>query len=189
MWPPPPPSPVSGSTSKLCRKAVPTSAAITAAMKYGTEILQYLYRHFPEIVAGHGTTARGDLCCRIGQPGNAPVVAIYSTFLQRAYTQMIYYAIRRTGCGVCCGRAGLVPAMAKLIRAFIILPFISPGPLNYAELTRLLELRHGPWCHFDTHEAVNRSCLRRGAARCICFGKPCGKTAIVTYGTLAPPGF
>lgn len=65
--------------------------AITAAMAEGTG-LKKMHQHFPEryfdvgIAEQHGVTFAGGLAVS----GMRPVVAIYSTFLQRAYDQVIH---------------------------------------------------------------------------------------------------
>lgn len=65
--------------------------AITAAMKYGTG-LQYFGKRFPDrfydvgIAEQHAVTFAGGLAAM----GQIPVFAVYSTFLQRAYDQLIH---------------------------------------------------------------------------------------------------
>ena len=65
--------------------------AITAAMKYGTG-LQYFSKHYPErfydvgIAEQHAVTFAGGLASM----GQIPVFAVYSTFLQRAYDQLVH---------------------------------------------------------------------------------------------------
>ncbi len=65
--------------------------AITAAMKYGTG-LQYFSKKFPErfydvgIAEQHAVTFAGGLAAM----GQIPVFAVYSTFLQRSYDQLIH---------------------------------------------------------------------------------------------------
>lgn len=65
--------------------------AITAAMKYGTG-LQYFYRRFPErfydvgIAEQHAVTFAGGLASM----GMIPVFAVYSSFLQRSYDQLVH---------------------------------------------------------------------------------------------------
>ncbi len=65
--------------------------AVTAAMKYGTG-LQYFGKEIPErfydvgIAEQHAVTFAGGLASM----GQIPVFAVYSTFLQRAYDQLIH---------------------------------------------------------------------------------------------------
>jgi 1-deoxy-D-xylulose-5-phosphate synthase len=65
--------------------------AVTAAMADGTGLKEFA-RRFPDrffdvgIAEGHAVTFAAGLACR----GLRPVVAIYSTFLQRAYDQIVH---------------------------------------------------------------------------------------------------
>ena len=88
----------------------PSLVAITAAMpsRTGTNIFQ---KKWPErffdvgIAEGHATTFAAGLATQ----GIRPVVAIYSTFLQRAYDNIIHdVAIQRLPVIFCLDRAGMV---------------------------------------------------------------------------------
>lgn len=65
--------------------------AVTAAMKYGTG-LQYFSKAFPErffdvgIAEQHAVT----FCAGLASQGKLPVFAVYSSFLQRSYDQLIH---------------------------------------------------------------------------------------------------
>lgn len=67
--------------------------AVTAAMKYGTG-LQFFGAAFPErfydvgIAEQHAVT----FCCGLAAMGEIPVFAVYSTFLQRSYDQLVHDA-------------------------------------------------------------------------------------------------
>jgi len=83
---------------------------ITAAMPTGTS-LKYMMEIFPErcydvgIAEQHATT----LAAGIATQGFIPFYAIYSTFLQRAYDQIIHdIAIQNLPVIICIDRAGLV---------------------------------------------------------------------------------
>ena len=85
--------------------------AITAAMKYGTG-LQFFYRRFPErffdvgMAEQHAVTFAAGLASQ----GLLPVVSIYSTFLQRAYDQIIHdVKLMNLNLLFAVDRAGLVP--------------------------------------------------------------------------------
>jgi len=77
----------------LCREAAadPRIVAITPAMREGSSLVRYA-REFPDryfdagIAEQHSVTLAAGLACR----GMKPVVAIYSSFLQRAYDQLIH---------------------------------------------------------------------------------------------------
>ena len=94
---------------ELARKD-PKIVAITAAMGSGTSIstMQHVYprRVFDVgISEGHALTFAGGLA----KEGMRPVVGIYSSFLQRAYDNLIHdIAILRLPVTLCIDRAGLV---------------------------------------------------------------------------------
>ena len=86
--------------------------AITAAMPGGTGLSKFA-NIFPErcidvgIAEQHALTFAGGLACA----GMKPVVAIYSTFLQRAYDQIIHdICIQNLPVVMCLDRAGIVGA-------------------------------------------------------------------------------
>ena len=86
--------------------------AITAAMPAGTGLSQFAQR-FPNrcidvgIAEQHALTFAGGLACA----GMKPVVAIYSTFMQRAYDQIIHdICIQNLHVIMCMDRAGIVGA-------------------------------------------------------------------------------
>jgi len=86
--------------------------AITAAMPGGTGLTRFAARH-PErcfdvgIAEQHATTFAGGLAAC----GKRPYVAIYSTFLQRAYDQLIHdICIQNLPVTFCLDRAGIVGA-------------------------------------------------------------------------------
>jgi 1-deoxy-D-xylulose-5-phosphate synthase len=88
----------------------PDLVAVTAAMPSGTGTNIFQKRH-PErffdvgIAEGHAVTFAGGLATQ----GVRPVVAIYSTFLQRAYDNVIHdIAVQRLPVTFCMDRAGLV---------------------------------------------------------------------------------
>ena len=96
----------------LCRLAAkdPHLFAITAAMPDGTG-LQGFHERFPErfadvgICEEHAVTFAAGLASR----GFHPVVAIYSTFMQRAYDQIIHdVCLQNLPVTLCLDRAGLV---------------------------------------------------------------------------------
>ncbi len=86
--------------------------AITAAMPDGTGLVPFR-EQLPDrffdvgIAEQHAVTFAGGLACR----GMKPVVAIYSTFLQRAYDQVIHdIALQKLNVVLALDRAGLVGA-------------------------------------------------------------------------------
>lgn len=84
--------------------------AITAAMREGTGLVNFA-KEFPDryfdvgIAEAHGVTFAGGLAVN----GKIPIVAIYSTFLQRGYDQIIHdIALQKLPVIFCLDRSGLV---------------------------------------------------------------------------------
>ena len=104
--------------------------AITAAMKYGTG-LQFFYHRFPErffdvgIAEQHAVTFAGGLASM----GQIPVFAVYSTFLQRAYDQLIH-DIAIGGLHVVLGidRAGVVGEDGETHQGMYDVPMLTTIP-------------------------------------------------------------
>ena len=135
---------------------VPELCAITAAMKYGTG-LNFFYHSIPErffdvgMAEEHAVTFAAGLASQ----GMLPVVAIYSTFFQRAYDQMIHDVnLMKLDVVFAVDRAGLVPADGETHQGIydpgyfsqIGIPTYSPS--NYAELEywleKIIKTMHGP---------------------------------------------
>lgn len=98
----------------LCDEADndPRLIGITPAMREGSDLIEFSKRH-PEryfdvaIAEQHCVTFAAGLSCE----GKKPVVAIYSTFLQRAYDQLIHdVALQNLDVTFAIDRAGLVGA-------------------------------------------------------------------------------
>ncbi len=96
----------------LCRQAAKDDkvVAITAAMPEGTGLAEF-GEQFPErfvdvgICEQHAVTFAGGLAVE----GYKPVVAIYSTFLQRSYDQVLHdVCLQKLGVTFCLDRGGLV---------------------------------------------------------------------------------
>ena len=98
----------------LCDQAAADSrlAAITPAMREGSGLVEF-EQQFPDryfdvgIAEQHAVTFAGGLACE----GMKPVVAIYSTFLQRAYDQLVHdIALQNLPVLFAVDRAGIVGA-------------------------------------------------------------------------------
>lgn len=121
--------------------------AITAAMKYGTG-LQYFKRDHPDrffdvgMAEQHAVTFAAGLASQ----GLLPVVAIYSTFFQRSYDQIIH-DVHLMGLNLlfAVDRAGFVPGDGETHQGIYDAAFFSQigiplySPANYAELAFWLE--------------------------------------------------
>ncbi len=116
--------------------------AITAAMKYGTG-LQFFHHHHPErffdvgMAEQHAVTFAAGLASQ----GMLPVVALYSTFLQRAYDQMIH-DVKLLDLNVlfAIDRAGIVPGDGETHQGIYDPAYLrntgvrTISPSNYQEL-------------------------------------------------------
>ncbi len=126
----------------------PTLCAITAAMKYGTG-LQYFKKTYPArffdvgIAEAHAVS----FAAGMAQEGILPVVAVYSTFLQRAYDQLIHdVMLAKARVVFAIDRAGLVPGDGETHQGIYDVAYLSQqqslflvSPSNYAELAYWLE--------------------------------------------------
>ncbi|MDO4944101.1 MAG: 1-deoxy-D-xylulose-5-phosphate synthase [Ruminococcus sp.] len=117
--------------------------AVTAAMKYGTG-LQYFAKAFPDrffdvgIAEEHAVT----FCGGLATMGYVPVFAVYSTFLQRSYDQLIHdLAIGGIHAVLCVDRAGVVGSDGETHQGIFDISFLTAvpnmviySPSNYEEL-------------------------------------------------------
>ena len=108
----------------------PRVVAITAAMLEGTGLIKCQQR-FPDrtydvgIAEQHAVTFAAGLACE----GMRPVVAIYSTFLQRAYDQIIHdVALQRLPVAFALDRGGLVGADGKTHQGAFDLSYLRLVP-------------------------------------------------------------
>ncbi|MDD3747003.1 MAG: 1-deoxy-D-xylulose-5-phosphate synthase [Anaerostipes sp.] len=114
---------------KLSRKDE-TICAISAAMPAGTG-LEPFQKEFPErffdvgIAEEHAVTFSAGLAVN----GMKPVVALYSTFLQRAYDQMIHdVALENLDVVIGVDRSGLVGADGETHQGIFDIPYLSSIP-------------------------------------------------------------
>lgn len=130
---------------KLCEVADKNSdvCAITAAMKYGTG-LQYFAAEYPErfydvgIAEQHAVTFAAGL----SKGGKIPVFAVYSSFLQRTYDQLLHDAsIDNTHIVLAVDRAGFVGEDGETHQGLFDVPMLMTipnttiySPSTYAEL-------------------------------------------------------
>lgn len=121
--------------------------AVTAAMKYGTG-LQYFHNTHPKrffdvgIAEQHAVTFGAGL----SKSGMIPVVAVYSTFLQRAYDQILHdCSIDNTHIVLAIDRAGVVGEDGETHQGIFDVSFLTSipnitimSPFNYEELKQCL---------------------------------------------------
>lgn len=144
---PPGYSKVFGHTLTKLAENNPKIVAITAAMATGTG-LDKLHTKLPKqyidvgIAEQHAVTLAAGLVCE----GMRPVVAIYSTFLQRAYDQIIHdVCIQKLPVFFCLDRAGIVGAdgpthqgMYDIAYLRCIPNMVIMAPKDEAELQEML---------------------------------------------------
>jgi 1-deoxy-D-xylulose-5-phosphate synthase len=130
----------------------PRVVAITAAMLEGTGLIR-CKKEFPDrtfdvgIAEQHAVTFAAGLACE----GIRPVVAIYSTFLQRAYDQLIHdVALQHLPVTFALDRGGLVGADGKTHQGVMDLSylrsiprFVVMAPADEAELRHALHTALG----------------------------------------------
>ncbi|MBP3309731.1 MAG: 1-deoxy-D-xylulose-5-phosphate synthase [Ruminococcus sp.] len=104
--------------------------AVTAAMKYGTG-LQFFHNSFPErfydvgIAEQHAVTFAGGLASM----GQIPVFAVYSTFLQRCYDQLVHdVAIGKLHVVLGIDRAGIVGEDGETHQGLFDVPMLTAIP-------------------------------------------------------------
>lgn len=121
--------------------------AITAAMPSGTGLTRFASR-FPERFFDVGIAEEHAVAMAAGMAaqGLVPVVAMYSTFLQRAYDQLVHdVAIEGLHVIFCVDRAGIVGADGATHNGVLDVAFLRsiPGikifcPSNFAELRSMM---------------------------------------------------
>lgn len=162
----------------------PELVAITAAMPSGTGT-NIFQKRWPDrffdvgIAEGHATTFAAGLAAG----GLRPVVAIYSTFLQRAYDSLIHdVAIQKLPVIFCLDRAGMVGADGQTHMGLYDLAYMLPvpnltitQPRDGAELIGLLRCalahRDGPFSIRYPRDSLPQS------------PPPAAEVAAVRYGT------
>lgn len=173
--------------------------AITAAMKYGTG-LQFFGHAYRDRFFDVGMTEQHAVTFAAGlaSQGMTPVAAIYSTFLQRAYDQILHdVCLLRVKVIFAIDRAGLVPADGETHQGIYDPAFLSEAdipiysPSNYAELCYWLVQLVGP--RYTGPQALRyprggeSAALARygctGRAFDFLTGQPEADTVLVSYGS------
>ena len=185
----------------LCQAAAADQSlcAITAAMKYGTG-LQFFGHAYPDrffdvgMAEQHAVTFAAGLASQ----GMTPVVAIYSTFLQRAYDQIIHdVGLLRVKVVFAIDRAGLVPGDGETHQGVYDPAFLSEmgvptyAPSNYAELRHWLVRLLGKDCPGPQAIRYPRGGESAALAAYGCTGRaydfltgaPDADTVLVSYGS------
>ena len=134
----------------------PRLCAITAAMKYGTGLNFFKHAHTDRFFdVGMAEEHAVSFAAGLASQGLLPVVAIYSTFFQRAYDQIIHDVnLMKLDVLFAVDRAGLVPGDGETHQGIYDTAFFSHvgipvyAPANYEELrywlTYLVREARGP---------------------------------------------
>lgn len=104
--------------------------AVTAAMKYATG-LQHFAKAFPERFFDVGIAEQHALTfsCGLATQGMIPVFAVYSTFLQRCFDQIIHdAAIEKKHIVICVDRAGFVGEDGETHQGLFDVPLLLAVP-------------------------------------------------------------
>jgi 1-deoxy-D-xylulose-5-phosphate synthase len=123
--------------------------AITAAMKDGTGLTEFS-KEFPKRFFDVGIAEQHAIGMAAGmaKDGFIPVVPMYSSFLQRAYDQLIHdVAIQNLPVVICADRAGIVGNDGETHQGLFDLSFTNSipnftimAPRNFTELREMLDL-------------------------------------------------
>lgn len=131
-----------GSTLAKLGEDEPRLCAITAAMKYGTGLNFFKHAHVDRFFdVGMAEEHAVSFAAGLASQGLLPVVAIYSTFFQRAYDQIIHDVnLMKLDVLFAVDRAGLVPGDGETHQGIYDTAFFSQigipiyAPANYEEL-------------------------------------------------------
>jgi 1-deoxy-D-xylulose-5-phosphate synthase len=181
---------------------------ITPAMREGSGMVEF-ERRFPEryfdvgIAEQHAVTFAGGLACE----GMKPVVAIYSTFLQRGYDQLIHdVALQDLPVVFALDRSGLVGADGATHAGAYDIPYLRcipnmllMAPADEAEcrdlLTTAFKQNHPSAVRYPRGAGVGKAVtqqltelpLGKGEIRRKTSGLGSSKIAILAFGTLLYP--
>lgn len=200
---------------KLCSIAKENNkvVAITPAMIYGSSLVEFA-KKFPKrlfdvgIAEGHAVT----FAAGMAKGGAVPVVAIYSTFMQRAYDNAVHdVAIGKNHVVFALDRAGLVEGDGATHQGIFDITYISSipniallSPSNFSELEKMLDyavnVHNGPIAiryprgngssAFDngTFELSKASVIKNGTDVTIAAEGRCVSTALKASEILAERG-
>lgn len=168
----------------------PNVVAITAAMREGTKLIEFS-KKFPHrffdvgIAESHAVTFASGLA----RNGFCPIVAIYSTFLQRSYDQIIHdVALDNLHVVFCIDRAGIVGEDGPTHHGVFDLSYLRsiPGAIIMAPSSGN-ELKQMLYCAIDYYKGpifirYPRGCTPDKPDKTICKEIPCGVPEILTKG-------
>ncbi|MHC1694743.1 MAG: 1-deoxy-D-xylulose-5-phosphate synthase [Eubacteriales bacterium] len=181
---------MASSDSRIC--------AITAAMCDGTGLVPFKEKHPSRffdvgIAEEHAATFAAGLSCA----GMVPFFAVYSTFLQRGYDQLLHdIALQKLHAVICVDRAGIVGGDGPTHQGIFDAAFLThiPGMTVYSPAT------------YDALNYSLRACLENDAPAAVRYPRGCeediikeafpdtitdmsvygeGEAVIITYGRIA----
>ncbi|HGI8276722.1 TPA: 1-deoxy-D-xylulose-5-phosphate synthase [Neisseria meningitidis] len=189
----------------LCDRAAADSrlVAITPAMREGSGLVEFEQR-FPDryfdvgIAEQHAVTFAGGLACE----GMKPVVAIYSTFLQRAYDQLVHdIALQNLPVLFAVDRAGIVGADGPTHAGLYDLSFLrcvpnmivaAPSDENecrlllstcyQADAPAAVRYPRGTGTGVPVSDGMETVAVGKGVIR-----REGGKTAFIAFGSMVAP--
>ncbi len=178
--------------------------AVTAAMPGGTGLLQFKNKYPKRLFdVGIAEEHAVSMACGLAKQGLVPVVALYSTFMQRAYDQILQdIGIQKLHVVLAVDRAGLVGEDGETHHGVFDIGFLRqvPGmqilcPSSRKELSDMLSWavleqdgpvairypRGGDRCYVESDWSEPWNASKDGLLKCHRFGKD---VMIVTYGSL-----
>ena len=144
--------------------------AVTAAMKYGTG-LQYFASEFPERFFDVGIAEQHAVTFSAGMAkmGHIPVFAVYSTFLQRAYDQILH-DVAIGGVHVVFGidRAGIVGEDGETHQGVFDVPMLTtiPGTVIYS-----------PSCYEEVKVCMRKAVYENDGIACVRYPRGSDKSS------------
>ncbi len=183
----------------LCDAArqYPNLVAITPAMREGSDLVQF-QQQFPKRYIDTGIAEQHALALASGLAiqGQKPVVAIYSTFLQRGYDQLIHdIALANANVLIAIDRAGLVGSDGATHQGIFDISYLRSipnvsllAPANANDLYHMLSLgllHAGPVCirypKAPTTDPIGKNHIDWGTAKVMRQGE---KIALLNFGPL-----
>ena len=168
--------------------------AVTAAMASGTG-LDVFEKKFPDRFVDVGIAEAHAACMSAGLAlgGKKPYFAVYSTFLQRAYDQLLHdVCLNSLPVTICVDRCGIVAGDGETHQGIFDVPFLTsvPGikvysPCCYKELEYCIKkaAERDEICAVRYPRGCEKECLDADfSAEYSVFGS--GSKAIITYGRL-----
>lgn len=179
-------------------KKDPKIFAITAAMADGTGLHKFL-EELPDQIIDVGIAEESALtmASAMALAGLKPYVAIYSTFLQRAFDQLIHdMALHKAPLVLCIDRSGIVGADGETHQGIYDTAYLSIipdltilAPMDGAELEAMLEIsRDFPTPLALKYPRGNCKVLKENPGdvlqNVLYKGKETAETLVISYGTM-----